>query len=186
MPTVAELKALLKAKADIDQQNKSGTTALLYAIDSNHIPVAKKLLYAGANPNITDHRGATPLMIANRSKELVTLLLASKADCCRRTDVAGTALMQAMLNLFVGNVPDELYKDRAHVIKMLHLYDPTHPAIESYPHTFSYTLDQDRGGGKFTCKYTNTVTDEEAKKIKHDIEQEEAALKAAKEKREEA
>lgn len=56
--------ALLKGGADIDQPTPEGVTPLTSAIDNLNFDVAAYLLDHGANPNIWDWWGRTPLYVA--------------------------------------------------------------------------------------------------------------------------
>lgn len=63
----------------------SGSTPLLYLLKSNKYPdeILKELLQQGANPNLSDDFGVTPLILAlenDQSKNVVDLLLTSGAD----------------------------------------------------------------------------------------------------------
>lgn len=55
------VKALLKAKADIDAQSSTGNTALMLAIDRGKIEVALALIEGGANLEIKGQKGWTAL-----------------------------------------------------------------------------------------------------------------------------
>ncbi len=58
------VQALLKGGADIDQPTPEGITPLMSAIDNLNFDVAGYLLDRGANPNIWDWWGRTPLYVA--------------------------------------------------------------------------------------------------------------------------
>ncbi|MGH8150065.1 MAG: ankyrin repeat domain-containing protein [Steroidobacteraceae bacterium] len=58
------VQALLKGGAKIDRPTPKGYTPLITAIDNYHFDVAKYLLQHGANPNIWDWYGRTPLYVA--------------------------------------------------------------------------------------------------------------------------
>ena len=63
---VAVVKELLKTKIDVNHINRLGWTALLEAIllsdgGPAHQEIVRMLLAAGADPNLPDHDGATPL-----------------------------------------------------------------------------------------------------------------------------
>ena len=61
---------LLRAGADIDEQNKNGTTPLIAAVGQNNERVVQILLDRGANPNERNNDGDTALMIAIRYGKL--------------------------------------------------------------------------------------------------------------------
>jgi thiosulfate/3-mercaptopyruvate sulfurtransferase len=61
------IKCLLDAGIDIDYQNPSGATVLIYAASSGKQRVVEQLLQAGANPNIATQDDFTALdLAANR------------------------------------------------------------------------------------------------------------------------
>lgn len=62
--------------------NSSYGTALSAAVFKNRVEVAEKLLIAGANPNLGDSNGTTPLHFAvmSQNEKLVALLIKNKAD----------------------------------------------------------------------------------------------------------
>lgn len=62
--------------------NSSYGTALSAAVFKNRGEVAEKLLIAGANPNLGDSNGTTPLHFAvmSQNEKLVALLIKNKAD----------------------------------------------------------------------------------------------------------
>lgn len=65
------VRILLQTKIDIDHINKLGWTALLEAVilgngDKTYVDIVRQLLAAGANPNIADRDGVTPLQHARK------------------------------------------------------------------------------------------------------------------------
>ena len=72
---------LLDAEADIDHQNKEGSTALHYACKNSNVEVARLLLQRGANKNLRDKDGdglqnASDYYLKNsvRKEEMLALL----------------------------------------------------------------------------------------------------------------
>ncbi|MBV1929460.1 MAG: ankyrin repeat domain-containing protein [Gammaproteobacteria bacterium] len=75
------IRVLLKHGADINKRSDGDSTALSRGI--HHINVVKLLLNGGADPNIADGFGRTPLLYASAYKgniDIVNLLLANGAD----------------------------------------------------------------------------------------------------------
>jgi uncharacterized protein len=75
------VRTLIAAKAPLDHVNNLGWTAVIEAIvlgdgGKRHIAVLKALVEAGANVNLPDRSGDTPLTLAKRRgfRELVTIL----------------------------------------------------------------------------------------------------------------
>jgi ankyrin repeat protein len=69
-------KKLIEKKADLNQIDSDGKTALIYAVFFNKNDIAKLLIEAGANKSIKDSEGKTALDFANFNKntELIILL----------------------------------------------------------------------------------------------------------------
>ena len=78
------LDVLLDAGADVNQPNKDGDTALMYAVQNHNIYAVDKLLDAGASVETTNKHGQNALYFANDNEELTCLLYAgtSKDDLC--------------------------------------------------------------------------------------------------------
>jgi ankyrin repeat protein len=62
--SVAAVRALADAKADLNATDPDGTTALVIAVINAHYDLAEVLLAKGANPDISDSTGMTPLYAA--------------------------------------------------------------------------------------------------------------------------
>jgi ankyrin repeat protein len=92
------VEALAEARGgDVNATSADGATALAWAVHWDHLPTAKRLLRAKADPDIANTYGITPLMLAaqNRSRDMVRLLLDRGADPDARTWNGMTALMMA-------------------------------------------------------------------------------------------
>ncbi|KAF6829983.1 ankyrin repeat protein [Colletotrichum plurivorum] len=83
----------------INQQDKSGLTALHYAVRSKHLECVSLLLEKGADPNAVDGKKATPLHFAAwcEDEEFSQLLLNAKADATIQDDEGRTALHRAVV-----------------------------------------------------------------------------------------
>ena len=58
------LEAALAGNVDVNALDAKGQTALILAIQNNHVDIVRALLAHGANPNTADSRGFTPLRAA--------------------------------------------------------------------------------------------------------------------------
>jgi hypothetical protein len=81
---VENVREILTTKIDVNHVNRLGWTALMETAMKKkrgpvHTEIAKLLLAAGANPNIADHQGVTPLAHAERAgnHEIAALLKAA-------------------------------------------------------------------------------------------------------------
>lgn len=101
-------------------------TALFHAIlrTENHLPMVKYLLDHGADPNIANSGGVTPLMVASHAYrdddvEKVRMLLAKGAAVNELDNAGHTALYRAQETLNHPNNTEEYrrdYKQRAAII----------------------------------------------------------------------
>ena len=103
-----ELKALIRAGAEVDQPDQTGRTPLIYAAQNYQgemaLAVIKELLRAGADPRARDGLGYTALMYAARFqskphlyREIISTLIGGGAELEARDPAGHTALMQVAL-----------------------------------------------------------------------------------------
>lgn len=91
------VKMLLKKGAKVSEKDKSGQTALMWAVRENCLQVTRVLLENGAKINESDKTGYTPLIIAaqHAKPELIKLLIEKGADINAKTRKGDTALSEA-------------------------------------------------------------------------------------------
>jgi len=58
------LEAALAGNVDVNALDTNGQTALVLAIQNNHVDIVRALLAHGANPNTPNSRGLTPVRAA--------------------------------------------------------------------------------------------------------------------------
>jgi len=89
------IKELIKAKIDLNARNKDGDTALAETVSADE---AKLLVNAGADIELPDPQGATPLMHAagNNYLDILELLTQAGAMVDRQDNQGRTALMYAV------------------------------------------------------------------------------------------
>lgn len=78
------VRILIEAGANLDHVNNLGWTALMEAIvltdgGRTHQAIVAELLKAGANPNIPDHQGVTPLAHAKQRQQAAMVQLLTQA-----------------------------------------------------------------------------------------------------------
>ena len=94
---VGGVEKAIKGGADVNDTDKTGSTALMEAVMGGHADMIPLLLKAGANVNARDKGGVTALMLA-ASKGQVTvipLLLKAGGDVNASNAMGDTALMEA-------------------------------------------------------------------------------------------
>ncbi|HTM02664.1 MAG TPA: ankyrin repeat domain-containing protein [Vicinamibacterales bacterium] len=91
------VRALIRAKADVNAAEANGTTALQLASEADDIPMVKLLLAAGAKVDAANRYGVTPLSQAalNGSATMIETLLAAGADANAQVSRGQTVLMTA-------------------------------------------------------------------------------------------
>ena len=112
------VRLLIEHGAQIDGRRGYTASLLTEALRSGHSGVVAVLLEKGVDPNVTDHGGQTPLMLAtsNGDKRSIRVLLAAGADVSV-SHYSGSALARAVragdidivrLLLSVGANPEEI------------------------------------------------------------------------------
>jgi ankyrin repeat protein len=99
----AVVKELLQYKPNINGRNKDNATALLSCLHASHYKdqgvnkkqVVQILLEAGADPNLADNKGETPLIVNARDTEIADMLISHGADVNAQADDGFTALINA-------------------------------------------------------------------------------------------
>ncbi|MGG0656130.1 ankyrin repeat domain-containing protein [Rummeliibacillus pycnus] len=91
------VKKLIRAGADLDQQNDSGRTPLMIATYNNDVDIAKMLIDIGADVNIQDDLQNTPFLYAAAEGYLniLKLMIQSGADPTVTDRYGSTALIPA-------------------------------------------------------------------------------------------
>jgi len=103
-------RAILQFGAEVNHQDREGRTVLWIAANRNRLELMNVLLAAGANPNLADAEGVTPLMKASTRRVRQRLLdegapadVAAFRSFCNRPE----ALMQLVEHLEFREVPLE-------------------------------------------------------------------------------
>lgn len=98
----AMAKLLIDAKIDVNATGANGDTALSAALSAKSIEIMHMLAGAGADPNVRDRQGNTPLILAAQSMsepelyvEMAGILLKAGARVNEKGDKGMTALMWA-------------------------------------------------------------------------------------------
>ena len=91
----AAVTSLLQQKLDVNAPEADGTTALHWAVRSDDLDVADRLIKAGANVTLANRYGVTPLYLAgvNGSAPMIEMLLKGGASANEVTTEGETALM---------------------------------------------------------------------------------------------
>ncbi|XP_013407385.1 tankyrase-2 [Lingula anatina] len=98
------VKKLTKVECDVNaRQTSGGKTALFYAVCYGRLDIAKALLHNGADPDLPEDRGNTPLHEAVEKADIymVHLLLSHKADVNAQNQRKQTALSLSSLYGYV-------------------------------------------------------------------------------------
>jgi ankyrin repeat protein/phage FluMu protein Com len=91
---IAQVRAHLCNKSDVNGKDTDGQTALHIAARMDNVEMAKLLLAHGASVNEKDNQGKTPIFAAARknSRQMLELLIAHGADVNARNDEGWTPL----------------------------------------------------------------------------------------------
>ncbi|MEY4641790.1 MAG: hypothetical protein RLZZ227_1784 [Pseudomonadota bacterium] len=95
---INRVRALIQDKADVDEPQVDGATALLWAAHANDLAMAEALINAGADVSAQNRVGASPMLEAtiNGNTEMIALLLRNGADANAAVSATGdTPLMLA-------------------------------------------------------------------------------------------
>ncbi len=79
-------KILLEKRADVNEKDTDGTTALMAAVSYGRIDIVKALIKNGADVNVKDNSGFTPLAMAISAEriDIIKVLLENGADVKKR------------------------------------------------------------------------------------------------------
>jgi len=125
---IDEAKKIFQAKVDINEMDSKGNTALHTAALVNDPDLVRFLLFKGANPDLKNFDGDTPLHIAikNDCKDCAYLLSAEKSNIFSRDGNGKTALQVALekgeryygivINQNTGNLLDENNRNLVHYV----------------------------------------------------------------------
>jgi ankyrin repeat protein len=91
------VRALLRAKTDVNAAEPDGTTALHYAAQADDVETTRLLLKAGARASVANRHGSSPLSVAatNGNAAITALLLEAGADAKGVVFQGQTVLMTA-------------------------------------------------------------------------------------------
>ena len=94
---VAAVRALLKARVDVNAPEGDGATALHWAVHAEQLELTRMLIAAGATVDVANDLGITPLYLASAAGNaaIVTLLLDHGAPATTAAPSGVTALMEA-------------------------------------------------------------------------------------------
>jgi uncharacterized protein len=94
---ITRARTLLRQKADVNQAEADGTTALHWAVQRDHLEAVELLLNAGAAASAANRHGVTPLHLAaiNGNAATIERLLKAGADPNGALPEGETALMTA-------------------------------------------------------------------------------------------
>jgi hypothetical protein len=107
---IAEIKRELAAGANVNAQDASGFTALMYASWLSHTEILRILLKSGADASLRSYRGQTAIMAASTgirfAEENIQMLVAAGADLNAQDHDGNSALMLAAGSAFTLRLPN--------------------------------------------------------------------------------
>ncbi len=91
------VRALLSSGTPVDAQDRAGQTALLLAVNGNHVAVAEALMEAGASINVQAQNRDTPWLLAGAQgrAEIIARMIPRGPDLSIRNRFGGNALIPA-------------------------------------------------------------------------------------------
>jgi ankyrin repeat protein len=94
---LAEVQRLVSSGAPLESRDGQGRSALLIAVDGNHIEIARALIRAGASVNTQADNRDTPWLLAGASgrSEIVAAMIPAGPDLSIRNRFGGNALIPA-------------------------------------------------------------------------------------------
>jgi ankyrin repeat protein len=94
---LAEVQRLISSGAPLESRDGQGRSALLIAVDGNHIEIARALIRAGASVNTQADNRDTPWLLAGASgrSEIVAAMIPAGPDLSIRNRYGGNALIPA-------------------------------------------------------------------------------------------
>ena len=136
-----------KYLANINQQNINGSTALMLAVEFEHLDTVKILLENGADPNIKNINGSTALNLAVEFEllDIVKILLENGADP-NIPDVHKVPAIFRAVEANLYEIAKELLKNKANPnVWDIHGYSPICMAVIQNPNTNILKLLLDHG-----------------------------------------
>ena len=97
------VQEILKYKPDVNSRGQGGTTALIACLQAYHYKdkdvnlkeVVRMLVDAGADPNLADNKGKTPLIANSQNLDIAQMLIAHGANVNARASDGFTPLLNA-------------------------------------------------------------------------------------------
>ncbi|MCC6932682.1 MAG: ankyrin repeat domain-containing protein [Deltaproteobacteria bacterium] len=74
-----KLQSLIDHGTNLDLRDKSGNTALMYAVELRFIPLVSQLIMGGVNKSVKNNAGGTILEMSSKDSILRNVILSSTA-----------------------------------------------------------------------------------------------------------